>query len=68
MNKFKVTIFNFITPKGNSVFDIHDTDGIKLLSRLKLNFSHLNERKFRHNFNGTLDPMCACGCEPETMD
>ena len=43
INKFKVTILNFIGPKGNSVFDIHDTNGIKLLSRLRLNFSHLNE-------------------------
>ena len=30
---------------------IHDTNGIKLLSRLRLNFSHLNEHKFRCNFN-----------------
>ena len=34
INKYKVTILNFIRPKGNSVFDIHDTNGIKLLSGL----------------------------------
>ena len=66
INKFKVTILNFIRPKGNSVFDIHDTNGIKLLTRLRLNFSHLNEHKFRHNFNDMVDPMCTCGLEPET--
>ena len=66
INKFKVTILNFIRPKGNLVFDIHDTNGIKLLSRLRLNFSHLNEHKFRHKFNGTVDLMCTCGLEPET--
>ena len=65
-DELKVTILNFIRPKGNSVFDIHDTNRIKLLSRLRLNFSHLNEHKFRHNFNDTVDPMCICGCEPET--
>ena len=48
------------------VFDIHDTNGIKLLSRQRLYFSHLNEHKFRHNFNDLLDPMCTCGLEPET--
>ena len=42
-----ITIPNFITPKENSIFDIHDTNGIKLLNRLSLNFSHLYERKFR---------------------
>ena len=41
-DKLKVTNLNFIRPKGNSVFDIHDINGIKLLSRLRLNFSHLN--------------------------
>ena len=38
----------------------------KLLSLLQLNFSHLNEPKFRHNFNDRVDPMRTCGLEPET--
>ena len=40
----------------------------KLLARLRLNFSHLNEHKFRHNFKDTINLMCSCGCEPETTD
>ena len=28
-----------------------DIYGIKLLTRLRLNFSHLNEHEFRHSFN-----------------
>ena len=35
-------------------------------SHLRLNFSHLNEDKFRHNFLDTINPMCICGSEPET--
>ena len=35
---------------------IHDTKGLKLLTRLSLNFSHLNEHKFRHGFKDTVDP------------
>ena len=31
-----------------------------------LGFNHLNEHKFRHNFNNTVDPICLCGLEPET--
>ena len=34
IDKYKVTTLNFIRPKGNSDFDIHDTNGIKLFSRL----------------------------------
>ena len=41
-------------------------NSIKLLTRLRLKFSHLNEHKFRHNFLETLNPMCSCGSEPET--
>ena len=57
---------SFITPKENSVFAIHDTKDLKLLTRLRLNFSHLNEHKFRHGFRDTVDPMCKWGLETET--
>ena len=65
INKFRVTIFHFNRPKGNPDFDTHDTNEIKLLSRLRLNFSHLNEHKFGHNFNDTVDPICTCSHELE---
>ena len=40
--------------------------GIKLLTRFMLNFSHLNEHRFRHNFNDTTNPMRNCGAATET--
>ena len=66
VNKFKEIILSLIRPKENSVFAIHDTKGLKLLTRLRLNFSHLNEHKFRHGFKDTVDPMWTCGLETET--
>ena len=66
--QFKKTILDFIRPKENSIYAMHDISGLKLLTRLKLNFSHLNEHKFRHNFKDTINPMCSCGFEPETAD
>ena len=48
VNKFKEMILNFITPKENPFFAIHGTKGLKILTRIRLNFSHLNEHKFRH--------------------
>ena len=65
-NKFKETIISFIRPKENSVFAIHNTKGLKRLTWLRLNFSHLSEHKFRHDFRDTVDPMCKCGLETET--
>ena len=66
INTFKSSILNFVRPTENSVFEVHDIKCIKLLTRLGLDFSHLNEHKFRHNFNDTINPMCSCGKEPET--
>ena len=55
-------------PKENSVYAILDISGLKLQTRLRLNFSHLNEHKYRDNFMDTINPMCSCGFEPETTD
>ena len=59
-NKFKKTILSFIRPKENLVFD-----GIKLLTRLRLNFTHLNYLKFRHGSREMMGPMFKCGKESE---
>ena len=52
--------------KENSTLSIFDPLVLKLLTRLRSNFSPLNERKFRHNFRDTVNPMCCCdaGIEP----
>ena len=54
--------------KENSLFSIYDPLGVKLLTRLRLQFSHLNEHKFRHGFEDTINTMCACGSEVETTE
>ena len=40
--------------------------GIKYLTRLRLEFSHLKEHKFKHNFQDSVDPLCSCGTEIES--
>ena len=61
LNTFKKKLLNFIRPCANSIFDIHNPLGIKLLTRLRLGLSHLHEHKFRHCFQDTLNPLCECG-------
>ena len=65
---FKKALLSLVKTSKNSVSAIHDNSNIKLLTRLRLNFNHLNEHKFRHNFLDTINPMCSCGSEPETTD
>ena len=63
---FKKTLLSFVKTSENSVFAIHDNSVIKLLTRIRLKISHLNEHKFRHNCLSTINPVCSCGSEPET--
>ena len=50
------------------MFCIYDPHGVKIITRLILQFSHLNEHKFRHGFSDTINPMCACRTEIETTE
>ena len=68
LNRLKIqkTLIKINRTKENSVFGVSDIYGVKLLTRLRLNFSHLNEHKFRHNVNDTISPICSCGAATET--
>ena len=59
-------MLNFIRPSANSIFNIHNPYGIKLLTRLPLGNSHLRDHKFRHCFQDTLNPLYYCGNDTET--
>ena len=50
------------------LFCIYDPIGVNLLTLLRLQFSHLNEHKFRHGFSNTTNPMCVCRTEVETTE
>ena len=56
----------FITkPTENKTFSIYDRLGVKLLNRLRFDFSHLNEHKFRYSFADTLNSLSSYSLEPE---
>ena len=57
---FKHSLLRFIQPTASPVYRVHHPRGLKLLTRLRLGFSHLREHKFRHNFHDTINPFCLC--------
>ena len=63
MNILKLSLLKFVRPVANSVFDINNPYGLKLLTRLRLGLSHLRYHKFRHNFRDFINPVCDCGLE-----
>ena len=62
----KSMLKNFCSLNQRSLFSINDPVGVQLLTRLRLQFSHLNDHKCRHNFKDCVSLMCDCGAETET--
>ena len=55
----------FIKIKLNSVFSVHNVCGVKLLSRLWLNFNDLNEQEVGHGFKDGTNCMWDSGSATE---
>ena len=67
LNNFLKNILKLMRPTANNIFSCHNLKGIKYLTRLRLGLSHLHERKFKNNFQGTLNTLCTCGCDVENI-
>ena len=65
-NLFRNTLWKFIRPVQRKTFNINDSVGVKLLTRLRLGFSHLREYKFRHGFRDILNALCPSSIKTET--
>ena len=57
---FKSKCFFFICPVQNNIFNIFDSQGLKLLNSWRLGFGHLNEHGPRHNFQECMNLVCSC--------
>ena len=66
MNDFKLSLLKFVRPVANSVFEKNNPYGLRFLTRLHLDFSHLRYHKLRHNFQDCINLVCVCGLEIET--
>ena len=62
---FKSRLLSFIRPIQSDVYNIFDAIGFKFLTRLRLDFSYLNDHRSRHNFQDCLHPLCSCSLQTE---
>ena len=54
---------NLTQKPENSLYNVHHHIRVKLLSRLRLRFNHLNKHKFRLGFNDMVNPVSMwCWC------
>ena len=63
---FKSKILKFIRLKPNNIYNCHNPNLIRLITRLSLGLSHLRGHKFKHSFQECLIPLCLCGNDVET--
>ena len=62
---FRKIMLNLIRSKCNEAYGIHNPTRLKLLTRLRLGLSHLNDHKFNHNFRDCIKPLCSCSLSVE---
>ena len=62
---FRKALLDFIRPTANSTFGTNDVSGLKLLTRVRVGFSHPREHRFKYNFQDTVNPLCPCSLEAE---
>ena len=62
---FKSRLLSFILPIQSNVYNILGPIGLQLLTRFRLGCSHLNEHKFRHNFQDCLNLLFSRSLEIE---
>ena len=63
---FRNSLLKIGRPVQNSIYNVFNVLEIKFLTRLRLGLSHLNEHKFKHNFQNCLNPLCSCSLEVES--
>ena len=63
---FKSNILKLMQPSSNLFFDCHNPIGIKYITRIRLELSHLRQHKFKYSFQDTLNPICNCSNDVES--
>ena len=61
-SKFRKLLLNLDNgrPPARPIYNIFNPLGVKFLTRLRLELSHLNEHRFNHNFHKCMNPLCSC--------
>ena len=68
ISEFKRKLLCKIRPTENCVFNIYDIERVKMLTKLRLQLSVVNEYRFRHRFRhrfNAISPICNCGTGKE---
>ena len=59
-------LLKVIRPQPSATFNVCSFVGLRILTRLRLGLSHLNEHRFNHNSQNCINPLCTCSLEVES--
>ena len=62
---FRNTLLKLGGPIQRPIYSINNPVRLKLLTRLRLGLSHLNEHRFNHSFQNCINPLCSCSLKIE---
>ena len=63
---FQSTLLKLGRPIERAIYSINNPVRLKLLTRLRIGLSHLNEHRFNHNFQNSINSLCNCSLEIES--
>ena len=63
---FRQYLLKVVWPQPSATFNVCNFAGLRLLTRLWLGLSHLDEHRFNHNFQNCIKPLCTCSLEVES--
>ena len=68
LSKFRKLLLNLDNgdPPPRPIYNIFNPLGVKFLTCLRLELSHLNEHRFNHNFHECINPLCSCSNDTES--
>ena len=65
---FKNLVLKFIRHEQNRISSTQNSEGLKLLRKMRLDLSHLADHRFRYIFHNYLNPICSCSQEIEKQN
>ena len=67
MLNFRNFLLKIDWPASKLVYNIHNSNALKLITRLRLGLSNLNEHKFNYNFKCYINSLCPCSLEVKSV-
>ena len=64
---FENSLLNIDRPTAKPTYNLHNSIGLKYLTRLRLGLNHFKEHKFKQDFQDWVNPLCSCSLEIESL-